>query len=124
MSKTILVVDDSLSFRTLARMALEGAGYQVVEAENGEQALKLLDGPAFHCILSDLNMPRMDGLTFVAHVKAHPAQKFAPIMMLTTEGAKPVMLQGKAAGVRAWMVKPFPPSSLVEAVARLGALKS
>lgn len=124
MSKTILVVDDSLSFRTLARMALEGAGYEVVEAEGPEQALALLDAAPYHCILSDLNMPHMNGLTFVAHIKAHPAQKFVPIMMLTTEGAKPVMMQGKTAGVRAWMTKPFQPSALVDAVARLGSLKS
>lgn len=123
MSKTILLVDDSPSFRTLARMALEGAGYTVIEAQDGEAAVSMLNGPPLYCIVSDLNMPKMDGLTFVGHVKASPTQRFVPILMFSTESSKARMEQGRVAGVRAWMTKPFSPSSLIDAVARLGSPK-
>ncbi len=119
MSKTILVVDDSASIRQVVSIALKGAGYQVVEACDGKDALTKLDGQKFHLVVSDVNMPNMDGISLVKEVKANPQYKFTPIMMLTTEAQESKMQEGKAAGVKAWLVKPFVPDQLLTAVSRL-----
>jgi two-component system, chemotaxis family, chemotaxis protein CheY len=119
MSKTILVVDDSTSFRQVVGMALQGAGYEVVEACDGRDALSKLDGRKFHLIVSDVNMPNMDGISFAKAAKELPAYKFTPIVMLTTVSGDDMKAQGKAAGVRAWVVKPFQPPVLLDAVAKL-----
>lgn len=119
MSKTILVVDDSGSFRQVVRMALQRAGYEVVEACDGKDAITKLDGRKLHLIVCDVNMPNMDGLSFVRHVKGHATYKFTPIIMLTTESQEAKKEEGRAAGVRAWITKPFQPSQLVEAAAKL-----
>lgn len=119
MSKTILVVDDSSSFRTVVKMALQKAGYDVVEACDGVDATKKLDGRKLHLIVCDVNMPNMDGLSFVRHLKAHATYKFTPVIMLTTESQEAKKAEGRAAGVRAWITKPFQPSQLVEAAAKL-----
>ncbi|PXW95499.1 two-component system chemotaxis response regulator CheY [Sphaerotilus hippei] len=118
MSKTIMVIDDSSSFRTVVKLALQKAGYTVVEAMDGQDAAEKLGGNRPHLIVCDVNMPRMDGLTFARHVKAGP-HKFTPIIMLTTESQEAKKAEGKAAGVRAWITKPFQPSQLVDAVSRL-----
>lgn len=118
MSKTIMVVDDSSSFRTVLKLALQKAGYAVVEAIDGEDAKGKLEANKPHLIVCDVNMPRLDGLSFARHVKAGP-YKFTPIIMLTTESQESKKAEGKAAGVRAWITKPFQPSQLVDAVARL-----
>ena len=118
----VLIVDDSASFRTVARMALERAGHQVVEAENGEAGLKQLDGPRVSCILSDLNMPRMDGATFVEKVRQHSRQSQVPIIMFSTEANVNKMARCRDAGVRAWLSKPFLPHVLVQAVAQVTGL--
>jgi len=119
MSKTILVVDDSGSFRTVVKLALQKAGYAVVEASDGQDAVDKLGVARPSLIVCDVNMPRMDGLSFARHCKASPTAKFTPIIMLTTESQESKKAEGKAAGVRAWITKPFQPSQLVEAVARL-----
>lgn len=119
MSKTILVVDDSASLRQVVKMALMGAGYQVVEAGDGKVALNMLDGRTFHMAVCDINMPVMNGIEFVKAAKTLASYKFMPIMMLTTENQAAKMEEGKAAGVRAWMTKPFSPSQLVKAVDKL-----
>lgn len=120
MAKTILIVDDSSSLRTVARMALQRGGYDVVEAGDGEEGLSRLDQLAkVHLIVSDLNMPRMDGITFVQAVKRHPRHRYAPVVMLTTECQDAKKEQGRAAGAKAWIVKPFSPPQLLDAVARL-----
>jgi two-component system, chemotaxis family, chemotaxis protein CheY len=119
MAKTILVVDDSLSFRQVVAMTLRSAGYEVLEAIHGKQGMEFLDGRKIHLILSDVNMPEMDGVTFATEVKAMPAYKFTPILMLTTEGGSDTKERGKAAGVRAWIVKPFQPTALLDAVSKL-----
>ena len=119
MSKTILIVDDSTSFRQVVGMALQGAGYEVVEACDGKDALTKLDGRKYHLIVSDVNMPNMDGLTFAKAAKELPAYKFTPIVMLTTVTGEDKKAEGKAAGVRAWVVKPFQPPVLLDAVAKL-----
>lgn len=119
MSKTILVVDDSISFRQVVGMALRGAGYEVIEGSDGKHGLSFLDGRKIHLIVSDVNMPVMDGIAFATAAKALPAYKFTPIIMLTTEAGTEMKERGKAAGVRAWIVKPFQPTVLLDAVSKL-----
>lgn len=119
MSKTILIVDDSASIRDVVGIALRREGYEVIVAENGKDALSKLDGTKVHLIISDVNMPQMDGITFVKEVKKLPSYQFTPICMLTTESDKGKMEQGKAAGAKAWMVKPFQPPQLMDVISRL-----
>ena len=119
MSKTILVIDDSASMRQMVSMTLRSAGYEVVEALDGKDALGKLDGRKFNLIVSDVNMPNMDGISLVQAAKQLPAYKFTPVIMLTTEGSDDKKQQGKAAGVRAWIVKPFQPPLLLDAVSKL-----
>ncbi len=120
MAKTILIVDDSSSLRTVVRMALTRAGYEVLEAEDGVKGLSALDKAAkVHLIVSDVNMPNMDGITFVTEVKKHAKHKFIPVIMLTTEGEDERKNQGRQAGAKAWMVKPFNPPQLLDAVSKL-----
>ncbi len=122
MAKTILIVDDSSSLRLVVRMALTGAGYDVIEAADGQLALAQLEKTAqVNLIVSDVNMPNMDGITFVTHVKKHPRHKFTPVIMLTTENQDAKKALGKAAGARAWIVKPFTPPQLLDAVSKLVA---
>jgi two-component system chemotaxis response regulator CheY len=119
MAKTILVIDDSASLRQVVKMALTGAGYNVIEAGDGQAALALLDGRQVNMAVCDVNMPIMNGIEFVKAAKALPGYKFMPILMLTTESQEEKKEQGKAAGAKAWMVKPFSPTQLVNAVAKL-----
>ncbi|MEE9354008.1 MAG: response regulator [Methylococcaceae bacterium] len=119
MAKTILVVDDSASVRTVVATALKGAGYNVIQAGDGKDALSKMTGDTIHMIISDVNMPNMDGITFVKEVKKLPAYKFTPICMLTTESEAGKMAEGKAAGAKAWIIKPFQPPKLLAAVEKL-----
>jgi two-component system chemotaxis response regulator CheY len=120
MAKTILIVDDSSSLRTVVRMALVNAGYDVLEAADGQQGLMQLEKAArVNLIVSDVNMPNMDGITFVTELKKHARHKFTPVIMLTTEGQDAKKEQGRAAGARAWIVKPFNPPQLLDAVSKL-----
>ena len=119
MTKSILIVDDSMSLRTAVRIALNSAGYEVTEADDGQTALTKLDGRKFHLVVSDVNMPRLDGIGFVTAMKQMPAYKYTPVVMLTTESGQDKMAKGKAAGAKAWMVKPFLPAQLLEVVAKL-----
>jgi len=116
---TILVVDDSASLRQVVAIALRGAGYDVIEAGDGKQALSKLDGTKINLIVSDVNMPVMDGITFVTEVKKLPKYKFTPVIMLTTEAGADMKERGKAAGVKAWVVKPFKPDQMLSAVSKL-----
>lgn len=119
MSKTILFVEDSASVRQVMKTALTREGYEVIMAVDGQDALTKLNGCKIHLIISDVNMPNMDGITFVKEAKKLPFYKFTPIIMLTTETQEAKMNEGKAAGVKAWMVKPFQPLQLMAAVAQL-----
>jgi two-component system chemotaxis response regulator CheY len=119
MAKTIMVVDDSASLRNVVCIALKGAGYDVIEASDGREALSKLTGQKVHLIVSDVNMPNMDGITMVRAIKKLPAYKFTPIMMLTTESQPEKKAEGKAAGAKAWLVKPFQPPVLLDAVSKL-----
>lgn len=119
MSKTILIVDDSSSLRQVVKIALTGAGYDVIEGCDGKDALTKLDGRKIHLVISDVNMPNMDGITFLAEAKKLPAYKFTPFIMLTTESQADIVERGKAAGAKAWMVKPFKPDQMLDAVSKL-----
>jgi two-component system chemotaxis response regulator CheY len=120
MAKTVLVVDDSSSLRTVVRLALSRAGYDVLEATDGKDGLVQLDNaPKVHLIVSDVNMPILDGIAFLKKVKEHPRHKFTPVVMLTTENERVMIEKGRAAGAKAWMIKPFNPAQLLEAVSKL-----
>lgn len=119
MPKTVLIVDDSASMRQVVSIALTGAGYDVLQADDGASALKLLDGRKIHLIISDVNMPKMDGITLVKEVKKNSAYKFTPIIMLTTEGQEAKKQEGQRAGAKAWVVKPFKPDQMLAAVSKL-----
>ncbi len=119
MAKTILIVDDSASIRQVVGIALKGAGYEIIEAVDGKDALSKLDGRKIHLIISDVNMPNMDGITFVKKVKELAAYKFAPVIMLTTESHESKKQEGQAAGAKAWVVKPFQPAQMLAAVSKL-----
>jgi two-component system, chemotaxis family, chemotaxis protein CheY len=119
MGKTIMVVDDSASMRQVVGIALKGAGYEVIEGKDGKDAIAKLTGQKVHLIISDVNMPVMDGLTFLKQVKQMPNYKFTPIIMLTTESEEAKKREGQAAGARAWVVKPFKQEQLLAAVQKL-----
>jgi len=120
MAKTILIVDDSSSMRTVVRLTLTRAGYDVLEASDGQEGLAALEKAAkVHLIVSDVNMPNMDGITFLSRIKAQPKHKFTPVVMLTTEGQAAIKDQGRAGGAKAWIVKPFNPPQLLDAVSKL-----
>lgn len=120
MAKTILIVDDSSSLRTVVRLAMTRAGYDVLEAGDGLAALEALNkAPKVHLIVCDVNMPNMDGITFVTQIKQHPRHRFIPVVMLTTEGEDDAKNRGRQAGAKAWMVKPFNPPQLLDAVSKL-----
>jgi len=119
MAKTIMIIDDSSSLRQVVAIALGNAGYAAIEACDGQDALAKLTGEKIHLMICDLNMPNMDGLTFLKAVRAHPRHKFTPVIMLTTEAGQDMKQEGQAAGARAWMVKPFKPEQLLVAVSKL-----
>ena len=119
MSKTIMIVDDSASLRQVVSMTLRGAGYTVIEACDGKDALGKLGGQKVHLVISDVNMPNMDGLSFVREMKKNASYKFTPVIMLTTESGEEKKLAGQGAGARAWVVKPFMPQQMLAAVSKL-----
>lgn len=119
MSKTVLVVDDSASIRQVVSITLKGAGYEVIEGVDGKDAVGKLDGRKVHLIISDVNMPNMDGIAFLKAVKQMPAYRFTPVIMLTTETSDAKKQEGQAAGAKAWVVKPFQPAQMLTAVSKL-----
>jgi len=119
MAKTILAADDSRSILQMVSMTLKGAGYQVVEAPDGQAALEMASKQRFDLVVTDLNMPRMDGITLIQRLRATPAYKFTPILMLTTEAGVDFKMKGKAAGATGWLVKPFDPQKLIATVKKV-----
>jgi two-component system, chemotaxis family, chemotaxis protein CheY len=119
MAKTILIVDDSASLRQVVSTSLKAAGYDVLEGCDGVDALTKLDGRKIHLIISDVNMPNMDGIAFLKAVKQLPTYKFTPVIMLTTEAGDDKKREGQAAGAKAWVVKPFQPPQMLNAVSKL-----
>lgn len=113
----ILIVDDSASMRQMVSFTLAGAGHQVTEAPDGADALDIAKaGEAFDLVLSDVNMPKMDGISLVKELRTLPSFKFTPILMLTTESGTDKKTEGKSAGATGWIVKPFSPDQLVATV--------
>ena len=119
MSITVLAVDDSASIRQMVTFTLKSAGYEVVEAVDGQDGLDKAKGKTVNLVLTDQNMPRMDGLTLIKNLRALPQYKTVPILMLTTESSDAMKTQGKAAGATGWLVKPFDPQKLLEVVKKV-----
>lgn len=115
----ILAVDDSASMRQMVSFTLKGAGHDVVEAADGQQALDKAKGTQVDLVLSDVNMPVMDGLTLVKELRALPNYKFTPILMLTTESTGDKKMEGKKAGATGWLVKPFNPDQLLATIKKV-----
>lgn len=116
MGKTVLVVDDALTVRNLAKFALSKGGYSIIEAEDGAKGLEAARSAIPDLIISDLNMPNMTGLEMVKAIKGDAKLAHVPIFMLTTEASQEIAMQGKELGVMAWIVKPFIPDKLLAAV--------
>ncbi len=116
MAKRILIVDDSKTMRDMVSFTLREAGFEVTEAEDGKRGLDLLGSKPVDCIITDLNMPVMDGLTFIAQVRKNAVHGRTPILMLTTESDAAKKDAGRAAGATGWLVKPFSPDKLVATI--------
>lgn len=119
MSKKILAVDDSASIRQMVSFTLKQAGYDVVEAEDGQVGLAKAASEAPNLIITDLNMPNMNGLEMIREVRKNPSHRFTPILMLTTESDEAKKAEGKQAGATGWIVKPFNPEQLLKVIQRV-----
>ena len=115
----ILLVDDSVSMREMVGYTLKGASYEVTQAEDGVEALKFAQGNTVEMVITDINMPNMDGITLIKELRALPAYKFIPILTLTTENSAEKKQMGKIAGATGWIVKPFDPEHLLATVKRV-----
>lgn len=119
MAKTVLAVDDSASIRQMVSFTLKSAGYDVVEAVDGQDGLDKAKTKSINLVLTDQNMPRMDGLTLIKTLRGLPQYASTPILMLTTESSDAMKSQGRAAGATGWLVKPFDPQKLIEVVRKV-----
>lgn len=120
MPQTVLVVDDSKTMRDMVTFTLTGAGYQVVQAGDGKEAVgKLSNGSKPALVVTDLNMPEMDGIALIKEIRKMPALKFTPILMLTTESSDEKKAAGKSAGATGWIVKPFNPEQFIKIVKKV-----
>ncbi len=119
MSAHILIVDDSASMRQMVAFALSGAGFEVTEAEDGAVALGKAKGAKYAAVVTDVNMPNMDGIELIRHLRQLPDYKFIPMLMLTTESGTDKKAEGKSAGATGWLVKPFNPDQLVATVKKV-----
>ncbi|MCP5150010.1 MAG: response regulator [Ectothiorhodospiraceae bacterium] len=115
----ILAVDDSASMRQMVSFTLKGAGHAVVEAADGAQALEIAKKRGVDLVVTDVNMPKMDGISLIKELRALPTYKFTPILMLTTESGAAKKQEGKAAGATGWIVKPFDPDQLVATIKKV-----
>ncbi|MGD9158930.1 MAG: response regulator [Desulfobacteraceae bacterium] len=119
MTKKIMTVDDSASMRQMISFTLSSEGYEVMDAVDGEDAIRKLDGKEVDLTITDLNMPNLDGIGLIKRLKEKPEHKFMPILMLTTESQESRKKEGKAAGAAGWIVKPFKPEQLVAVVKKI-----
>ncbi|KAA0589540.1 response regulator [Azospirillum oryzae] len=117
--KKVMTVDDSRTMRDMVSFTLRGAGYEVVEAADGQQAMSAIATTKVDLVITDLNMPVMDGLTLIRRLRAIPAHRTLPILMLTTEADESKKAEGRAAGATGWIVKPFNPDKLVSVVQKV-----
>lgn len=115
----VLVVDDSNSIRDMVSFTLKSAGYETVEAKGGMDGLNKAKTGTFDLVISDVNMPNMDGITLCQELRKLPTFKFTPILMLTTESSGDMKMKGKAAGATGWLVKPFNPEKLLATIKRV-----
>jgi two-component system chemotaxis response regulator CheY len=116
---SILAVDDSASMRQMVSFTLKGAGYEVVEAVDGADALNIAKGRSVNLVITDVNMPNMDGISLISELRKLPSYKFTPLLMLTTESSADKKQAGKAAGATGWIVKPFNPDQLLATVKKV-----
>jgi two-component system, chemotaxis family, chemotaxis protein CheY len=121
MSMKVLVIDDSVTIRQMVTFTLTEAGFEPIESTNGQEGLEQLKGHPVDLIITDLNMPVMDGLTFIRAARSIEDYKFTPILVLTTESQEEVKTKGKAAGATGWLVKPFNPETLLRVIAKVVA---
>lgn len=119
MGKTILAVDDSVSMRRMVGDTLQRAGYEVVQAADGLEALEYARGASADLVLTDVNMPRMDGIQLVRELRGLESYKFVPMLVLTTESGQEKKMQGKRAGATGWLVKPFNPQQLLATISKV-----
>ena len=119
MAGVILAVDDSASMRQMVNFTLKGAGYEVVQAVDGIEALEYARLHSVDLVLTDVNMPRMDGITLLKELRALPSYRYTPMLVLTTESSQDKKMQGKQAGATGWIVKPFNPDQLLATIARV-----
>ncbi len=120
MGKTVLVVDDSVSMRQMVTFTLKGAGFEVVEAGDGKEAVDKLNGGAKpNLVITDLNMPNMDGISLIKAIRAMAAHKFTPVLMLTTESSGDKKKEGQSAGATGWIVKPFNPDQMLATIGKV-----
>lgn len=119
MSKHILIVDDSASIRQMVEVTLKSSNYRVTAAKDGQEAYELCQKNSYDFVLTDQNMPRMDGLTLIKSLRGLPSYQATPIVVLTTEASDAMKAQGRAAGATGWMVKPFDPAKLLQVAAKV-----
>ena len=113
MGKVILITDDSASIRQMVSFSLKGSGYEVIEAVDGKDAIAKLNGTPIHMLITDINMPNLDGIQLIREVRANPVYKFIPIIILTTDSQEEKILEGKNAGATGWIVKPCKPEQIL-----------
>ena len=119
MARMIMTVDDSTSMRQMVKATLLSAGYDVVEASDGQEALEYARENPVDLVITDVNMPRMDGITLVSELRLLPSYRLTPVLLLTTESTMEKKMEGKKAGATGWIVKPFSPEQLLSTIARV-----
>jgi two-component system chemotaxis response regulator CheY len=119
MNKLIMVVDDFAGIRRMVSSTLKGAGYEVIEAKDGKEALLKLETTSVQMVITDLNMPNLDGMGLAEGIRTNPAYKFIPIIMLTTESRDSKKQEGKSVGVTGWLMKPFKPEQILAVVRKV-----
>ena len=119
MSKTVMIVDDAVSIRGLASMTLENAGYQVIEAQDGKDALEKLNHSKVNMVITDINMPNVDGIALIKAMKADSRYKFIPVVILTKETEPALKQEAQQSGAKAWIVKPFKPNTILGVVQKV-----
>jgi two-component system chemotaxis response regulator CheY len=119
MSKTIMTVDDSASVRQMVSFTLRQQGFETLEAANGSEALKKIGEEQIDMVITDINMPELDGISLIREIRQNPSCRFLPVIVLTTDGDPEKKQEGKKAGATGWIVKPFRPDQLVAVVRKV-----